>query len=104
MVITGKKINGEAKAQKVKRVETKGNLAQVNEEGILEEGKPILRGSQDGEKDRDAAERHQRIPDHASGQPRYGIEQAAIASNKHPLPVGFSWRATLPRTAHFTVQ
>src|SRR5712691_3401706 len=84
MVVSGKKTLGELQPEKVIRVKTVRNLAQIYEPGILQEGKPVLGSSQHREEDCNASERHQRISNHASKQCWYRIQQAATQADNEP--------------------
>ncbi len=65
-------------------VQTVGNVAEIDESGILQERGPLARSSEEGQEDCNTCERHKWIPDHAAGQCWYGIKQSAKLANDNP--------------------
>src|SRR5882724_4401322 len=60
-------------AQVVKRVQAIGDVAEIDEPGILQKSSPLAGSSEEREEDSNTRERHERIPDHAAQQRRRGI-------------------------------
>lgn len=68
----------------MKCVEAIRDFSEVDEDGVLQKGKAVLRGSEHRQKDGRTAKRHKRVAHDSSGQRREGIEQAAVMADYQP--------------------
>src|SRR5258708_3788523 len=84
IVMTGESVIRELLAQEMIRVQTVGDVTEIDEPRILQERGPLARSSEEGEEDCDTSDRHKGIPDHAAGQRWYGIKQLAELANNDP--------------------